>query len=449
MQAREWAPGDVLADKYRLETELGRGGMGTVFRAEHLVLRSPVAVKLIVPRAADSSEIRTRFVREAQAAAALRSPHVVSILDYGVHGETPFIVMELLEGESLARRMQRVGVLSPMETARILVHVARAVQKAHDSGIVHRDLKPDNVFLVHNVDEEIAKVLDFGIAKTFIGHEAVGAGTQTGAVLGTPYYMSPEQARGTRAVDHRTDTWALGVIVFQCLTGRLPFEGTVLADLLMKICAEPIPPPSSFAPVPGGFDEWFRKATDRDPDRRFQSAIEMAEAFRQIAGAPSVSMAPSASYAAPTQAIIPQSLQLSTSVPAPERKSAVPAIAIALGALLAIAAIAGIVILLVMRSRSEPSETASATPSASAAPTETATSVASAGPSASSAPSKVGTKVSTTSGGKAPAGTQDDVAKAQSDAKNAQTEAAKARTEADKARKEAEAARKALEGIGK
>src|SRR6185503_6754143 len=135
MQVREWAPGDVLADKYRLDVELGRGGMGTVFRAEHLVLRSPVAVKLIVPRSADSDEVRTRFLLEAQAAAALRSPHVVSILDYGVHGETPFIVMELLEGESLARRIQRVGVLSPAETARILMHVARAVQKAHESGI--------------------------------------------------------------------------------------------------------------------------------------------------------------------------------------------------------------------------------------------------------------------------------------------------------------------------
>src|SRR5215510_5441103 len=119
MQAREWAPGDVLAEKYRLEVELGRGRMGSVFRAEHLVLRSPVAVKLIVPRAVDSNEIRTRFLREAQAAAALRSPHVVQILDYGVDGETPFIVMELLEGESLAQRLRRIGRLSPAETARI------------------------------------------------------------------------------------------------------------------------------------------------------------------------------------------------------------------------------------------------------------------------------------------------------------------------------------------
>jgi serine/threonine protein kinase len=141
MVSRQWAAGDVLAEKYRLVHELGRGGMGAVWRAEHLVLRADVAVKLVLTAVATSEPLRARFLREAQASAALRSPHVVQILDYGVHQDTPFMVMELLEGESLRQRLARMGVLSAEETARVVVHVARALAKAQEAGIVHRDLK--------------------------------------------------------------------------------------------------------------------------------------------------------------------------------------------------------------------------------------------------------------------------------------------------------------------
>jgi eukaryotic-like serine/threonine-protein kinase len=307
MSLREPVAGDLLAGRYRLVAPLGRGGMGEVWRAEHLALRSPVAVKLIHALAAQSEESRGRFAREARAAAALRSPHVVQVIDHGVEQGVPFIVMELLEGESLGQRLRRVGILTPAETAKIVTHVARALDKAHSAGIVHRDLKPDNVFLVRNVDEEIAKVLDFGIAKTEAGFGQVEASTRTGAVVGTPHYMSPEQARGTRAVDHRSDVWALGVIAFQCLTGRLPFESEVLGDLLLRICAEPIVVPSSLAHVPPGFDAWFARAAERDPERRFQSAWEAAEALRSLSGlaatgVASASMPPSmspASHAVP------------------------------------------------------------------------------------------------------------------------------------------------------
>ena len=154
----------VLAGKYKLVHQLGKGGMGTVWLAHHLTLQSPVAIKLIEPQIASNPEALARFMREARAAAALRSPHVVQILDHGVDDGTPYIAMELLEGESLAARLRKVGRLSPEDTARILTHTARAVSRAHEVGVVHRDLKPDNIFLIENEEEELAKVLDFGIA---------------------------------------------------------------------------------------------------------------------------------------------------------------------------------------------------------------------------------------------------------------------------------------------
>ena len=249
----------ILAGKYRLLSQIGRGGMGAVWKAEHLDLRAPVAIKLMDPTLAAGLEASRRFLREAQSAAALRSPHVVQILDYGVDEATriPFIAMELMEGESLAARLQRVQRLSPAEAARIVTHVARALTRAHEAGIVHRDLKPDNIFLVRNEDEEIAKVLDFGIAKstapTLAGHPA----TQTGSVLGTPYYMSPEQISGSRQVDYRTDLWAVAVIAYECLSGRRPFQESTLGGLAIQICTRRPPLASSFVTVPRDFDAWF------------------------------------------------------------------------------------------------------------------------------------------------------------------------------------------------
>jgi serine/threonine-protein kinase len=273
----------VIAGRFRLVAKLGSGAMGSVWRAEHLTLGSPVAVKLIDESIAGHAEIVARFQREAQAAAAIRSPHVVQILDYGVDDGTPFLAMELLDGESLAERLDRVGRLSPADTVRVVTHVARAIAKAHEAGIVHRDLKPDNVFLVRNDDEELAKVLDFGIAKTQ-KQLPVGKGTQTGAMIGTPFYMSPEQAEGKKAVDARTDLWALGVIAFECLCGARPFGGESLGEIVLQICARPIPVPSEVADVPPGFDAWFARATEREAAARFQSAKELADALREAIG---------------------------------------------------------------------------------------------------------------------------------------------------------------------
>jgi eukaryotic-like serine/threonine-protein kinase len=274
--------GLLLAGRYQLSEKLGAGGMGSVWRALDRTLNAEVAVKLIDPELAGSDEAMSRFRREAQAAAAIRSTHVVQTLDYGVDNGVPFIAMELLKGESLAQRLERVNLLSPPETGDILVQVARALAIAHGSGIVHRDLKPDNIFLVREGDTEVCKVLDFGIARQRGGlSDSGGVKTKTGAVLGTPYYMSPEQAIG-QGVDQRTDIWAFGVIAAECLTGRRAFEGDSLGGLFHAICMAPLTKPSVLGIVPTGFDAWFFRAVAREKSERFQSIKEAAEALKPL-----------------------------------------------------------------------------------------------------------------------------------------------------------------------
>lgn len=274
----------MLAGRYRLIQRLGGGAMGSVWRAEDMNLRAPVAVKLIDPSIAETDEAIARFRREAQAAAAIRSTYVVQILDHGVDGTTPYIAMELLNGESLASRLERVKCLTPEKAAAVLSQVARALTLAHSQGIVHRDLKPDNVFLVREGTDDVAKVLDFGIARRMgdLG-ETGGLQTRTGAVLGTPFYMSSEQTIGL-PVDHRSDIWSFGVIAFECLTGKRPFENEVLGALFNAICVAAIPTPSQVAAVPRGFDQWFAKAVARDREQRWQSIDEAIAQLRVVCG---------------------------------------------------------------------------------------------------------------------------------------------------------------------
>ncbi|MBL8744468.1 MAG: serine/threonine protein kinase, partial [Myxococcales bacterium] len=275
---KTWSKGETIGHRYRLVAEIGSGGLGQVYLAEHLTLGCEVAVKLLRP-AADGGDVRgTRFEREARTAASLRGAHVVQVLDHGIDQGTPYIVMELLQGESLRARLDREGMLQPVALARVLVHVARALGRAHARGIVHRDLKPENVFIVREETGEHVKVLDFGIAKVDEKLAAKGRVTESGAILGTPVYMSPEQLRG-RNVDGQADLWSLAVIAFECACGRPPFEGDSLADLIVNISTGPIPVPSSLAEVPDGFDEWFARGTRRSPDERFSSAQELAEAY--------------------------------------------------------------------------------------------------------------------------------------------------------------------------
>jgi serine/threonine protein kinase len=279
----------VVAGRFRLNHLIGRGGMGSVWHATHLGLDIPCAVKFIEGEMAQVPEAQTRFEREAKAAAQLRSPNVVQILDHGICEGTPYIAMELLDGEDLGKRLTKAVRLSPQELHPIVNQVCRALTKAHALGIVHRDLKPDNIFLVRDDDREIAKVLDFGIAKSHSQQLGVSDTTKTGAMLGTPYYMSPEQAQGTKQVDGRSDLWALAVICFRALTGKLPFTSEALGDLLMKIIIGPIPVPSQYGPVPDGFDKWWTKATAREPAERFQSAKDFADSLALVCGVSQVS----------------------------------------------------------------------------------------------------------------------------------------------------------------
>ncbi len=275
--------GRVLGDRYRLIAPLNQGGMGSVWRAEHVALRMPVVVKLMAEEISEDGDARSRFEREAKAVAALRSPYVVQIMDYGVDGGTPYITMELLEGDSLGQRLRRDVMLPLSEVAMVVSHVAKALDVAHGLGIVHRDLKPDNIFLARVHDGLLAKLLDFGIAKAVDPFLlAARKATITGAILGTPQYMSPEQVSGRRAVDYRTDIWALGVVVCECLTGAVPFSGRTLGELSLSICADPLPIPSERGTVPVGFDAWFARCVNRNPDERYRSIRTAAQAFAEL-----------------------------------------------------------------------------------------------------------------------------------------------------------------------
>jgi eukaryotic-like serine/threonine-protein kinase len=277
-----WRAGAVIGGRYRLQAPIGAGAMGEVWRADHVSLGTTVAVKLVdTAERKDAQELLARFQLEARAAAQLHSPHVVQIIDHGADGRVAFIAMEYLEGESLADRLERRGRLAPAEVAHVVREMARGIDRAHAAGIVHRDVKPPNVFLARVEGVEIVKVLDFGIAKDLGAPREAQLQTQAGFVVGTPAYMSPEQVLG-KPLDHRSDLWQIAIIAFECLTGKRPFDGASLGQLFMAICTLPIPAPSSVAPVPRGFDEWFARATHRDPALRFDSARALAEALGAV-----------------------------------------------------------------------------------------------------------------------------------------------------------------------
>jgi len=276
--------GEVLGGKYRLEQEIGRGAMGTVWSAVHLSLGQRVAIKLIAAEHAQSPEARMRFSIEAKAAARLRSRYVVQVYDDGeTAAGTPYIVLEYLAGETLERRLEREHDLPLNDAVRITRHVARALSRAHVQGIVHRDLKPGNVFLARSEDDEmgwIAKVLDFGIAKIEGSTGVLSSQTKTGTLLGTPLFMSPEQARGVSTVDARSDLYSLGMVFYNMLTGSYAFYGESFADVLVAICTAPLPDLRAAAPwVPESVAHWFQRACAREARDRFQTADELVEAL--------------------------------------------------------------------------------------------------------------------------------------------------------------------------
>lgn len=264
-------PGLVLAERYRLTRPLGVGGMGEVWAAIHVTTGRPVAVKRLL-RSIDGRpehQARARFVLEAQAACAVLHPNVVEVLDFIERGDDPpVIVMELLEGETLAARITREHTLDLEQTARILLPVFSAVGTAHARGIVHRDLKPANIFLSGG-DAKI-KVLDFGIAKWFSRRGALPElRTQTGSTLGTPSYMAPEQALGERVLDHRVDVWSLGVIAYECLSGARPIEGENAAQLMVSLLSTGIMPIDRVvAGLPAEIADVIGRSLSRAPHQR-------------------------------------------------------------------------------------------------------------------------------------------------------------------------------------
>ena len=281
-----YAPGSVLADKYRIERVLGEGGMGVVLLAHHLHLDERVALKLPLPQALGSPEAITRFVREARAAVKIKSEYVARVIDVGLaEPGRPYIAMEFLEGEDLASRLAQYGPLPIEQAIEFLLQMCEALAEAHALGIVHRDLKPANLFCIRRADGLLAiKVLDFGISKvatTITGDAGV---TKTAAVMGSPLYMSPEQMESARKVDARGDIWALGVILFELLTGRTPFVADSLLGLALQISqSEPASLRASRPEVPVQLERTVLCCLEKDRERRFGNVAELARALADFA----------------------------------------------------------------------------------------------------------------------------------------------------------------------
>jgi hypothetical protein len=279
----ELVEGLAVTDSIRLVRKLGEGGMGSVWVADHLALHTQVAVKFMTAEMAHSPDAAARFQREARAAAQIKSPHVVQVFDHGLlERRVPYIVMELLEGESLASFIKRHGTLSAQLTSQIVAQTCKALAKAHAGGVIHRDIKPDNVFLVDSDGELFVKLLDFGIAKRL--HENANM-TSTGAVIGTLHYMSPEQLLGSKTIDARTDLWALGVVAYECLTGTVPFQGAAFGAIALAVMHDELALPHARLGIGSpALDAWLARVLSKDPAGRFATARETAEAFAAAAG---------------------------------------------------------------------------------------------------------------------------------------------------------------------
>jgi eukaryotic-like serine/threonine-protein kinase len=283
--------GTTLDGKYRVTREIGRGGMASIYEAVNVDIGKHVAVKVLNPELTHSTVVVERFLREARAAAAVKSPYICDVYDAGrLDDGRPFLVLELLLGESLYERMVKVRRFEPDFVARAFAQVARGLTKAHEGNIIHRDLKPENIFITKGDDGEVlAKIVDFGLAKFYApvdGDAAQQRLTREGAVFGTPAYMSPEQVKGQGQVDHRADLWAIGCMVYECLVGRTVWATEQgVAMIFAQIATAEIPIPSRMRPdLPPGFDRWFFKALNRDPDQRFQTAKELADELAAALG---------------------------------------------------------------------------------------------------------------------------------------------------------------------
>jgi eukaryotic-like serine/threonine-protein kinase len=276
--------GEVLAGKYRIERVLGTGGMGHVVAATHIHLGERVAIKFLLPEVLENQEAVTRFMREAQAAVRIKSEHVARVTDVGtLDNGAPYMVMEYLEGTDLGDWLERRDLPPIEQTVEFVLQACEAIAEAHSLGIVHRDLKPANLFCIRRADGvQSIKVLDFGISK-LTGSRAAGTNldiTRTAAIVGSPVYMSPEQLRASRDVDPRTDIWSLGVILFQLISGRVPFISDSLPDLSIRIVSDPTPHLRDFRPdVPEALEQVVEKCLEKKRERRYSDVAELAVAL--------------------------------------------------------------------------------------------------------------------------------------------------------------------------
>jgi serine/threonine protein kinase len=274
-----FSPGSFFADRFRLGEPLGTGGMGTVFRAEDLMDQRPVAIKVLL-RGAQDEQARQRFERESQILASIDHPGIVSIFRHGyaTHRRIPWLAMELLEGETLRQRIQRRGPLEPARVAAMLDLVADALEAAHAQGVIHRDLKPDNIFLTEG---SAVKLLDFGLSLSLSAKKL----TATGTIIGTPRYMAPEQITAAHSAGAAADIYALGIVVYECLTGESPFIASDQGQLLGAIIQGRLEPLRARRPdLPQALQDVVERAMAKRPEDRFPTPRAMAEAFSDAIG---------------------------------------------------------------------------------------------------------------------------------------------------------------------
>jgi serine/threonine protein kinase len=272
--------GEILDGKYKVERVLGAGGMGIVVAATHIHLLQRVALKFLI--GVDTGTWGERFLREARAAVRLKNGHIAKVLDVGMLASgAPYIVMEYLEGRSLGDLVRSEGARPIVEAVDFVLQACEGIAEAHASGIIHRDLKPDNLFLTRRADgEPLIKVLDFGISKTIDPALATPTLTRTHEIVGSPLYMSPEQLRSARSADVRSDIWSLGVILYELLTGKMPFHGTTYPELVLRVVEEPPPPARELRPeISPELEVVMLRCLEKDPAQRFQDVAELASAL--------------------------------------------------------------------------------------------------------------------------------------------------------------------------
>jgi serine/threonine-protein kinase len=278
----ELVPGSLVAGKFRIARTIGVGGMGKVYEVEHVVTKHRRALKILHPGA--SADVVERFIREASAAGRIGNPHVAETFDAGrIEGGAPYLLMELLDGETLEERLRRLGPIDPGELADLIHQACEGIQAAHEAGIIHRDLKPDNLFVEVREGEPFVKILDFGISKFDEGKTGALGITKEDSVMGTPYYMSPEQVRRTTSVDARTDIYALGVILYECACGQRPFDAKTVERLAVLIHkGHAVPLARRMPSLPRAFCEVVERAMATEPDQRFDSARALARALAPL-----------------------------------------------------------------------------------------------------------------------------------------------------------------------